>query len=406
MPVEPKSSYRFIIEILICGILLFTGLMWIAPGPLFPLIMPDYSVDRATVGLTTSIISLIMGISAIPAGIFANRFGLKRTIAIGIFLMAAGALTPLCSNIVQLLATRVSIAIGVAMAFPIAAGMVMQWFSGRELPLVNGINVSMMTIGNVMALFLSIPLATILGWKATLSLYGAVIFLLAIVWSFLGREHKSYATESGKDAPVTSISIGSVLKRKTTWLLGFTVSGPFILFMAISSWLPTYYNEVLGMPLSRASSITGLFPLFGILACIVGGLLPMRTGLRKPFLVAPGVILGLAALGTFLTSNMLIIYVSVALFGICELIFMPSVFTMVMELPGTNPKVAAFTMAAVLAVGNVAGSTGPLIVGFLADLSGSYLPGLIVCSALSLSLFFGGIFLPETGPRARQQAPL
>ena len=157
------------------------------------------------------------------------------------------------------------------------------------------------------------------------------------------------------------------------------------------------------MPLSQASSITGLFTLFAIPACIIGGLLPMRTGLRKPFLVIPGFLIGFAGLGTFLVNNLAIIYISVALFGICNFIFQPLIFTLAMELPGMSPREASVVIAAALALGNFAGFMGPLIVGFLTEISGSYLPGLVVCSILSWSLLIGGLLLPETGPGAKRQ---
>ena len=288
------------------------------------------------------------------------------------------------------------------MTFPIAGGLVMQWFSGKEIPLINGLNMSITSMGNTIALFTAVLIANAFGWKAPLTVYGIAAFVFALAWLVLGREHREHTnTPEAEDAPLP-ISIGALLKQRTTLLLGLTVSGPFILFMAISSWLPAYYNEVFGMPLSQAGSITGLFPLFGIVGCILGGLLPMRTGLRKPFLVIPGILLGFAALATFLVNNLVVIYISIALFGICQLISMPVIFTICMELPGTTPQVAALTIAAMLAIGNVLGFTGPLIVGFLTDMTGSYLPGLVVCSVLSWSLLIGGLLLPETGPRAKQ----
>ncbi len=73
-----------------------------------------------------------------------------------------------------------------------------------------------------------------------------------------------------------------------------------------------------------------------------------------------------------------------------------------MELPGVTPRTGAIVLALALGVGNVGGFAGPLIVGYLADLTGSYMPGLIICCALSLSLFAGGVLLPETGPRGKQ----
>ena len=142
MRTEPRSGYRFVIETLIIGMMICFGMVWVAPGPLFPLIMEEYSVGRASISWTTSIVSLIMAACAIPAGIIANKIGLKKTFAIGAFFVAAGIATPFCGNIFQLLLTRVAFAIGAAMTFPIVGGLVMQWFRGRETPLINGLNSS------------------------------------------------------------------------------------------------------------------------------------------------------------------------------------------------------------------------------------------------------------------------
>ncbi len=196
MEVEPKSHYRFIVEILIVCLLLSVGLLWVAPGPLFPLIMEDYGIGRATVSWVTSIVSLVMAFFAIPAGIIASRIGLKRTFAIGAFLMATAVLTPFCSNIIQVLTTRVIFAIGAAMTIPISGGLVMQWFSEREIPLVNGLNYSGLPIGNAIALFTVVLFANAFDWKVSLASYGAIALLFALVWLILGKEHKGHAAES------------------------------------------------------------------------------------------------------------------------------------------------------------------------------------------------------------------
>ena len=69
-----------------------------------------------------------------------------------------------------------------------------------------------------------------------------------------------------------------------------------------------------------------------------------------------------------------------------------------------SPQATAVVIATAMAISNFAGFAGPLIVGFLTDLFGSYLPGLVVCSLLSWSLFVGGLLLPETGPKAKRIA--
>ena len=47
-----------------------------------------------------------------------------------------------------------------------------------------------------------------------------------------------------------------------------------------------------------------------------------------------------------------------------------------------------------------------LLVGYLADMTGSYLPGFIACAVFSLSLLIAGALLPETGPKAKAITPL
>ena len=391
------SRYRFVIEGLICSMLVLVGLLWIAPGPLFSLISAEYGINRTLVGLTTSIMSLAMGAASVPAGILSNKIGLRKSFTIGAFLMSAGLLTPFAANIALLIAIRIIIAIGVAMMFPIASGIVMQWFRHEALPVVNGINISATSIGNSMALFLTVAIAGTLGWKMTLTAYGALTLLFALAWLFLGREVKKNTVADTESAP---INIGSILRRRETLLLGLCVAGPFTMFMGLSSWLPSYYHEAFGMSLEQGGFVTGLAPLFGIPACILGGILPLRMGVRKPFLFASGAVLVVASFGTFLFNIVPVIYVSVALTGMALMFFQPTIFTIVMELPGANPKSAALVIAAAWAIGNVAGFFGPVIIGALMDATGSYVYGLTVCAIASVSLFAVTFFLPETGPKA------
>lgn len=77
-----------------------------------------------------------------------------------------------------------------------------------------------------------------------------------------------------------------------------------------------------------------------------------------------------------------------------------------MELPGVTPRTGVVVLAMALSVGHIGSFMGPIIVGYLADLTGSYIPGFLICSVLSLSLFFGGLLIPETGPKAKKVAPV
>ena len=250
------------------------------------------------------------------------------------------------------------------------------------------------------------PIATALSWKAPITIYGAFALTCATAWIIFGKERrKEPLAFTGNTAPVSppkpELDLKKALLQKSTLIFAFTLLGPFCCSNALTSWLPSYYNEVFEMPLAKASSITSIFTLTGTAACILGGILPMRVGRRKPFLIIPGMFMGLMALSCITFNNELVIYLSVALFGIFNNIQSPSIFTIPMELPNMTPRTGAVVLAFCLGVGNFGGFMGPLIVGYLADLTGSYLPGFFICFAMSLTLLVGGILLPETGPKAR-----
>jgi len=404
------SRYRFVIEGVMCSSRVSTAVVTASIGPLLPLIMQELSISRGTVSWFISAPQILTVAFAVPAGILASRIGLKKTFAIGSFLEAAGIIAPLCLNYPMLLVSRVLFGIGLAITSPIAAGIIAQWFSRKETPLANGFNTALASVGQSISRFVTIPIAAALSWRGTLASYSALILITAALWTIMGREKPALppdnpGTPVARSEPVESpgnMSTWQVLRRRETLFLAFSLMGAFGLFFALSSWLPTYYYEVFKMPLTQASSVSAIFMLGGLPAGIVGGILPSRFGFRKPILVVSGIMVGVMGIACFIINNPFIIFPAVALYGFFAIVYMPSVFTIPMELPGMTPRTGSLMLSLALAAGSFGGFMCPIIVGYLADFTGSYLPGFYGSCALSLSLLIGGLLLPETGPGARK----
>jgi CP family cyanate transporter-like MFS transporter len=407
---NPASRYRFVIEGVVCSSRVSTAVVTAAIGPLLPLIMQELDISRGTVSWFVSAPQILTVAFAVPAGILASRIGLKRTFAAGIFLEAASVIIPFCASYPLLLMARVFFGIGVAITSPIAAGVVAQWFNRKEMPLANGFNSAMSSTGQTISRFITIPIAAVLSWRGTLAVYSLVILITALLWLIIGREKPAVppdnpGTPVARSKPVESsgkMSTWQVLRRRETLFLAFSLTGAFGLFFVLSAWLPTYYYEVFKMPLSQASSVSAIFMLGGLPAGIVGGILPSRFGFRKPILVVSGIMVGVMGIACFMVNNPLIIFPAVAAYGFFAVVYMPSVFTIPMELPGMTPRTGSLMLSLALAAGSFGGFMCPIIVGYLADFTGSYLPGFYGSCALSLSLLIGGLLLPETGPGARK----
>lgn len=407
---NPASRYRFIIGGVMCSSRVSTAIVNSAVGPLLPLIMQELSVSRGTVSWFVSAPQILTVALSVPCGILASRIGLNKTFAIGCFLSAAGIITPLCLNYPMLLVSRVLFGIGMAMSGSIGAGIIAQWFSRKDMPLVNGFNTASASVGQTISRFVTIPIAVIITWRGTLAAYSAIILITATLWFFLGKDKPPVVVSNPgvkpagdkPAAPAAKMGVWQVLKMREARILAFSLTGAFGLFFTLSTWLPTYYYEVFKMPLAQASSVSAMFMLGGLPAGIVGGILPSRLGFRKPILVVSGIMVGVMGLACFMFNNPFIIFPAVVLYGFFAIVYMPSVFTIPMELPGMTPQTGSIVLALAMSAGSLAGFIEPIFVGYLADFTGSYLPGFIICCALSLSLLIGGLLLPETGPGARK----
>ena len=370
--------------------------------------MQAFGISRGSAGWFASIAPITIAAVSLPLSIFLSRYSLKKTFAVGAFLQGAGLLTPVADSYALIMVTRILFAIGTAVTVPVASAILAEWFSSRKLPLINGVMMSFINLGNAIAFVATVPIATVLSWQAPITIYGAFGVTCTTAWVIFGRDRKRRHTLSAETAGSPEIidnrpdlSFRQVLKQRSTIMLALAVMGSWALGNAIGSWLPNYYHEVFHMPLEKASSILALTTVGGTAACIAGGILPMRMGRRRPFIILAGATVGLCAVTAVLFNNMAIIVISVALFGIMGNIQNPSLFTIPMELPNMSIRSGVIVISVMQSGGNLGNFIAPLIVGYIADITGSYLPGFFICAALSLSLLAAGLLLPETGPKGK-----
>lgn len=390
---QRDSRYRYVIGGLTVLLWLSFGLSLPAIAPVTPLILEEYGISRGMAGLLTGSVILMMSGFSIPAGMLVGRVGLKKLIGVAWFMAAAPALSFLAEGFPTLLAMRMMFGLSLAVLLPAFGPMLMQWFRPRELPLIIGLNLAMATVGMMLSTFVTAPLGEVVGWKMTLSIYGAVALVGAFLWMRLARVQQP--TQSSRHLSVGEV--WSVLRNRTTLLLALADAGPFAQYIALTTWLPTFYFEVHGMSLSAAGSAVGLAPLSGVVALILAGVLSMRVVRRRLFLIIPGVVGGLAGFATFLLAGSGAIYPALLLLGFGAWFYLPMLHTIPMEVPDAVPERVSLVLATIGALGGVLSFVAPLAVGILTDVLGSYIPGFMIFAVLSWSLVVAGVLLPETG---------
>ena len=320
--------------------------------------------------------------------------------------MSAGALAVFTDDYLLLLILRAVFAVGTALIVPVGTAISAEWFGSNRLPVINGIGMSFANLGHSLAFATAIPIAAAISWKAPIFVYGGFTLACAIAWAFFGKEYKTEQLETETVTPEpaqlkSKLSLRQILTNRYAILLTLSVTVSWGCQNAFNSWLPDYYYNVFNIPLADASSIIAISKIGGIAASILGGILSTRLGRRKPFLIISGIFTGLSGLIAILFDNPTAIYTGVLLLAIFGPLFMSSIMTIPMEIPQISLRSGVIVVAMMLVGGNLGNFASPLIVGYLVDVTGSYLPGFITFIVLSYILLLAGILLPETGPAGR-----
>lgn len=387
---------------------LAAGLNLFALSPLLPLAIEEYGISHGAAGLLVSFPMLVGAAIGIPGGKLIARIGVKRAYMWAWVALALLALAPVVPNFYVLLVLRLAYGVGLALMVVSTGPLVMQWFKPREMLIINSMNTAILSAGISASIAGAVPLSDVLGWKLTLSVFSGVGILGMVLWPLAPRDR-----DSSHERPGISVrEVISVLRGRAIALLVAADAGIFIQYTALTTWLPSFYEEARGISLQQAGFITSILPFVGIFAVLAGGAVPFlfetyRSKLAvfgkagdllfsyRGILVSSGILAILGGLGAFLLTSLPWIYVSVVVLGVGSWFYVPALLTIPMRLSGATPERVAAVWGSYMTFSGLGMFIFPILVGELYDYSGSYYPGFIICAVASWSLLVCGLFLPR-----------
>ncbi len=386
------SRYRLLIAPLILAAHFCVGLNVFAVSPVLSLIIEDLEISRTGVSLLVALPLLISAAFGLPGSVIIMNLGLKRAFILGWAAMGLLALSVAAPGFWPLLALRLVYGLGTAVILTAAGPLLMQWFKPKEVTIMNGLDMAVLSLGIALSVGLAAPLAGLVGWQAMLGIFGAFGLVGTVAWTALGS---SPGFEDAQAGAITLGEVPRVLRRRPILLLLAADAGVLFQYTAFGSWLPSFYVEARGMTLSQAGFVTGLLPSVGVVGVLLGGVLPLRIESRRFFLVAPGAMIVLGGLGTFGSGNLTVIYISLALVGLGSWLYVPTLLSMTMEIVGRVPGRVAVVWGSLITFSGTSMFLSPIAVGFLRDAFGSFYPGFLLCSLGAWALLLAGIFMPK-----------
>ena len=361
-------------------------------SPVLPLAIADYGISNFAAGLLVSLPMLLAAVFGIPGGMLVARIGVKRAQLIGWIAMAVLALSFAAPNFGVMLVLRLAYGVGLAMMITATGPLLMAWFSQREVLVMNSLNTAAISLGVAVAVACAAPLAQITDWKISMSVFGVVGVVGSVAWLALGRD----APLAGvRPAPISLRQTGRVLRNRTVILLVLTDAGVLVQYTALTGWLPTFFNDQLGLSLSEAGLITGMLPFVGVFAVIAGGIVPLRFDSPRAIFIGSGLAALVGGLGSYLLPTLPSIYAAAGVLGFGSWFYVPILLTLPLRLPGITPQGLAVIYGSLMTFSGFAMFLAPILVGAVRDATGSFLPGFLVCTAMSSTALIAGALLPR-----------
>jgi cyanate permease len=389
--VQPRK-YRFLIAALIMAAHLSVGLNIFTISPLLGDVIRDYEINRGAAGLLIALALLISAIFGLPGGVVITRLGLTRSYTLGWWLIGLATLSFLAPNYISLLALRLSFGLGFALVLIATGPLLLQWFRPKEVLVMNGLNTAVLSLGIALSIATAAPLAGIIGWQNSLSVFGAIGLLGAAAWTVLGRT-PSEAARTSNSIPFKEIA--RLIRNRQIVLLILADGGVLVQYTALTAWLPEFYTEVRGMSPTQAGFVTGLLPFIGVFAVLLGGFLPLRFGTPRSYFIWPGILVAIGGPSSFLLGSPAGIYLGLLMVGIGSWMYVPTLLSRTMELTGRDPERVALVWGLLITFAGLGMFVAPIMVGVLRDLTGGFLPGFLISSVAALGLLIAGIGMPR-----------
>jgi CP family cyanate transporter-like MFS transporter len=350
-------------------------------GPLIGDIRDDLGLSRTAAGLLTAAPLLAFGLVSPLAPRIAARFGSDRTLIAAMLVMTAGlAVRPLPPLALLFLGTLAA-GCGAAIANVLLPALIKRHFAERAAFMVATYSV-VLGIGAALAAGLAVPSMQWLGdsWRAALAIWAIPALLGALAWLPQLRGSAARRAAAGPRVHV------HLWRDRVAWQVTGFLAFLALSFYSMATWLPDMYRAE-GMSAASAGGLLSIALIVGLPLGLIVGVAAERLHDQRPIAIVALVPVIAGWLGVLL-APMAVPWLWVALLGCGFGSGFPLVLTL-MVLRAPDVRHAAELSGMAQSIGYAVAAIGPVAVGGLHDLSGSWTLPLIVlvaCTGPALAL--------------------
>jgi predicted MFS family arabinose efflux permease len=374
---------------------------------LFPFLKAEWGITDTECGLLVSAVYWSILAFSLPASILVDRWSRSRSIG----LMAAvwSLATLACAftrSFRQLFAARFVIGVGEAGYAPGGAAMISALFRPEKRAAVLGLWNASIPLGSALGIAAGGLVAQYLGWRHAFGLVAAPGLLIALLFFFV-PDYKTVKLERSVEEDGRSMRkkmsfgeiVGQFARNRSLIFNNLAFSANVFVTTALLTWLPTYFNRVEGLEMSKAAPKGGMVMMMAVIGAPLGGYLTdkWRAGgkanARMVFPAFSSVAAAFLLYVSFSGIRGLEQYLVLLAAGLAAVAFVPAAVAVTQDV--VHPGLRATSLSVNVIIQHLLGSSlGPLFIGALSDRYGlqTALTALPAFCLVAAALFYAGSF--------------
>ncbi|WP_028562572.1 CynX/NimT family MFS transporter [Paenibacillus pinihumi] len=387
---QPKSNFQ---GRTLTPWLLLTGIIFIAAtmrapltsvGPLIGLIRETMHISNTLAGLITTLPLFAFAIFSPFVPALGRKYGIEQVMFASIILLTTGIVIRSLSGAIGLFAGTAILGLAIAVSNVLLPGLIKREFP-HKLGMMTGIYSISMNLCGAIASGISVPMAVGLGmgWSGALAVWGIMSLIAVLLWlpQVKRRENRTSATVHAARDKV------NLWRSPLAWQVTFFMGLQSTLFYVTAAWLPDILAEQ-GISADQSGWLLSilqlaLLPLTFIVPIIAGRMSSQRPLVVLSFLFVVSAILGLL----YGSAGAIVIWIILLGIGIG---FAFGLALMFFGLRTRNAQEAAELSGMAQSCGYLLAGTGPVLFGFLHDVTHSWsTPLYVLLGAAILLLIFG-----------------
>ena len=365
-------------------------------GLFLPFIREDLSITPLQAGLLQGVWWVASASLSLPFGAWFSRF---RPVLLVLASLLLGLpflfLQALAGSFWMLFLARLFFISTHVVGTPARALLLHQWCAPRHYALVQSVGLSQHSVMLAIAVSMSPLLIEGLGsWRTVYLIMGGLFALQVLAWRLVARDDKAMLPpQPDEDGPAES-PMAALRQYPQGWLLAVVMLFLSATWTGMVTFLPTLWVEERDVPLTLGGPLLG-FLYYGLIPSgFLGGVLAAKLRNRKLLLAIPAVFNVVFALAITLAEQPPLLMLLITGLGLVW-VATPAIQVLPFEFPGVSPRQVAVLTALIVTFMGLGFAIGPMLVGLVAQLTGSIQTGLIVLALLTSLGIFAGLAYPS-----------